>query len=199
MRIAQISRVASHVFFIVPVKSARSDTENGPGCARGGDILINASASTMFSSSFVARESGTERVCVGFALAFGGRTLAHTAAHLMLKGYSKYPMVLLVMCPLQCDPPPSPLPPWCFRYGETGLRVRVSRRGFSAWLCQTRKREYALLAVRNLCEDNPANQASIAALQPQGPTPGMEEALADMGLEGHVDSQGTFRVGPRPV
>ncbi|CAN0500347.1 unnamed protein product, partial [Ectocarpus sp. 8 AP-2014] len=47
-------------------------------------------------------------------------------------------------------------------------------------------REYALLALRNLCEGNPANQASIASLQPQGCTPGMEEALADMGLEGNV-------------
>ncbi|CAN0445051.1 unnamed protein product, partial [Laminaria digitata] len=55
-------------------------------------------------------------------------------------------------------------------------------------------REYALLAVRNLCEGNAANQASIAALQPQGCTPDMDEALADMGLEGHVDVQGKFRV-----
>ena len=60
-------------------------------------------------------------------------------------------------------------------------------------------REYALLAVRNVCEGNPANQALIAALQPQGCTPGMSEALSDMGLEGHVDSEGNFKVGPRPA
>ncbi|CAN0360376.1 unnamed protein product, partial [Ectocarpus sp. 12 AP-2014] len=60
-------------------------------------------------------------------------------------------------------------------------------------------REYALLAVRNLCEGNPANQASIASLQPQGCTPGMEEALADMGLEGSVNAKGKFTVGPRPT
>ncbi|CAN0329494.1 unnamed protein product [Pylaiella littoralis] len=60
-------------------------------------------------------------------------------------------------------------------------------------------REHALLTVRNLCEGNPANQASIAALQPQGCTPGMDEALADMGLEGHVDGEGGFKVGPRPA
>ncbi len=51
--------------------------------------------------------------------------------------------------------------------------------------------------MRNLCEGNPANQASIAALQPQGCTPGMSEALADMGLEGRVDAEGNFKVGPR--
>lgn len=64
--------------------------------------------------------------------------------------------------------------------------------------CVPPSREYALLAVRNLCEGNPANQASIAGLQPQGCTPGMEEALADMGLAGRVDSQGKFRVDPLP-
>ncbi|CAN0500408.1 unnamed protein product, partial [Ectocarpus sp. 8 AP-2014] len=55
------------------------------------------------------------------------------------------------------------------------------------------------LALRNLCEGNPANQASIASLQPQGCTPGMEEALADMGLEGNVNAEGKFTVGPRPT
>ena len=60
-------------------------------------------------------------------------------------------------------------------------------------------REYALLAVRNLCEGNPANQASISALQPQGSTPGMDQALAEMGLEGHVNSEGNFTIGPRPA
>lgn len=59
-------------------------------------------------------------------------------------------------------------------------------------------REYALLAVRNLCEGNPANQALIAALQPQGCAPDMDEALADMGLEGHIDAQEKFRLAPRP-
>lgn len=53
--------------------------------------------------------------------------------------------------------------------------------------------------MRNLCEGNPANQASISALQPQGSTPGMDQALAEMGLEGHVNSEGNFTIGPRPA
>ncbi|CAM9177532.1 unnamed protein product [Scytosiphon promiscuus] len=57
-------------------------------------------------------------------------------------------------------------------------------------------REYALLAVRNLCEGNIANQESIAALQPQGYAPDAEEALADMGLKGKMDQRGKFSVGP---
>lgn len=58
------------------------------------------------------------------------------------------------------------------------------------------RREYALLAVRNLCEGNPQNQALIAALEPQGCSPGMEQGLADMGLEGRLDDQGKVRLDP---
>lgn len=78
-------------------------------------------------------------------------------------------------------------------------RIIFSRCPFFALFFSSRgvpRREYALLAVRNLCEGNLTNQASIAALQPQGHAPDTDDVLRNMGVEGRVDAQGRLRITP---
>ncbi|CAM9224225.1 unnamed protein product, partial [Discosporangium mesarthrocarpum] len=58
-------------------------------------------------------------------------------------------------------------------------------------------REWALLAIRNLCEGNPANQSIIAPLQPQAPSASFYDNLGKMGLVGDLDKYGKLHVRPR--
>ena len=57
-------------------------------------------------------------------------------------------------------------------------------------------REWALLALRNLCDGNDANQAAIDALQPLSVAQNPE--LEALGLRVEMDGSGTCRVRPVP-
>ena len=57
--------------------------------------------------------------------------------------------------------------------------------------------QWAVFAVRNLCEDNPANQQLIAGLQAQGGCPVTMETLKGAGGEVEVGEDGKVRIKPR--
>ncbi|KAI8850218.1 spinocerebellar ataxia type 10 protein domain-containing protein [Chytridium lagenaria] len=56
-------------------------------------------------------------------------------------------------------------------------------------------REWSIFAVRNLCDNNPKNQALIASLEARGMAPD-DGTLAAAGLKARVTSDGKVKVGP---
>ncbi|KAI8825777.1 spinocerebellar ataxia type 10 protein domain-containing protein [Fimicolochytrium jonesii] len=58
-------------------------------------------------------------------------------------------------------------------------------------------KEQSILALRNLLDGNPANQALVASLRPQGIEPSSQRILAEANLSARVDdATGKVRVGP---
>ena len=57
--------------------------------------------------------------------------------------------------------------------------------------------QWSVLAIRNLCEDNPANQRLIASLRVQGVCPVEAEALEASGGVVEVGEDGRVRVSGR--
>ncbi|KAJ3201630.1 hypothetical protein HDU67_001174, partial [Dinochytrium kinnereticum] len=56
-------------------------------------------------------------------------------------------------------------------------------------------REWSIFAIRNLCENNPKNQALIASLEARGMAPD-DGMLAAAGLKARITPDGKVKIGP---
>ena len=63
-----------------------------------------------------------------------------------------------------------------------------------SWPCHSDILQWAILAIRNLCEDNPANQQLIAQLETQG----IAEAASQLefGCEVEIGADGRLKLKP---